>query len=401
MTHSLNTLTNTTERLELAYSKLGLREPFIAAVMTRVKREVTDSVPTAATNGTVCKYNPEFVAKQSDEQLFGLVLHESCHVVLMHMWRREGRDPALWNYANDAIINAYIRSRQYQLPHGGVNLGWVRDSHSSEEVYEKLKQNPPPPQPSKGKGKGDKSQGQGDEGSGDEDGDEQANSGGFDGTGDLEDAVDEATRTDMEATIVAAAQMAKECGHGSALIDRILENVGQPHVRWQDVLRSMLTESAASDYTYRRPARRFIGSGLYLPSLHCEAMGGLAVGFDTSGSMGPKECDQIAAELQAIVDDLQPAFVEVVYCDARVTHVERFERDEPLKLHPKGGGGTRFAPVFEHLADSDEHYVGLVYFSDMEGPLNDIPEPSFPTIWADIGRSHPQPPFGTRVDVPL
>lgn len=374
-----------TNRLDLAYSKLGLREPFIAAVMTRVKREVTEAIPTAATNGTVCKYNPDFMDKCNDEQLFGLVLHESCHVVLMHMWRRDGRDPALWNYANDAIINAYIRSRQYSLPDGGVDLSWVKDSHSSEEVYEKLKQE----QQKKRKGKG----------SGDGDGDSPA--GGFDGTGDLEDAVDEATRTDMEATIVAAAQMAKTCGHGSALIDRILSNVGTPKVAWQDVTRSMLTDKSAADYSYQRPSRRFIAGGLYLPSLRTDTLGGLAIGFDTSGSMGPRECNQIAAELQSIVDDLQPAFVEIVYCDSEVTHVERFERDDPLLLHPKGGGGTRFAPVFEHFAQTGEQYCGMIYFSDMMGYLEECEEPEFPVIWADIGRDHPAPPFGVRVEVTL
>ncbi len=375
-----------TQRLDLAYAKLGLREPFIAAVMTRVKREVTEAVPTAGTNGTVVKYNPNFMDKCNDEQLFGLVLHEACHVVLMHMWRREGRDPSLWNYANDAIINAYIRSRSYSLPDGGVNLSWVKDGDSSEEVYEKLKKEQQKQQSGKGKG-----QGQGDE----------ITAGGFDGSGDLEDALDEATKTDMEATIVAAAQMAKTCGHGSSLIDRILENVGTPKVAWQDVTRSMLTDKAAADYTYLRPSRRFIGSGLYLPSLHTDALGGLAIGFDTSGSMGPRECNQIAAEIQAIVDDLQPAFVEVVYCDSEVTHVERFERDDMLKLHPKGGGGTRFAPVFEHLAQTGEHYCGMIFFTDMEGYLEECEEPDFPVIWADIGRSHPTEPFGVRVEVAI
>ena len=380
-----------TTRLDLSYSKLGLREPFIAAVMTRVKREVTEAVPTAATNGTVVKYNPNFMDKWNDEQLFGLTLHESLHVVLMHMWRREGRDPSLWNYANDAIINAYIKSRGYQLPDGGVHLSWVTEAMSSEEVYDRLKKEQQEKQ--KQQGNGGKGQGDGDE--------DNAPAGGFDGTGDLEDAVDEATKTDMEATIVAAAQMAKACGHGSSIIDRILDSVGQSKVAWQDVTRSMLTEKAAADYTYQRPSRRFIGAGLYLPSLRTDALGGLAIGFDTSGSMGPHECNQIAAEVQAIVDDLCPAFVEVVYCDSRVTHVERFERDDPLKLHPKGGGGTRFQPVFEHLAQTGENYCGMIFFTDMEGCLDECEEPEFPVIWADIGRSHPREPFGIRVEVSI
>ena len=387
-------MTTHQERIDLAYSKLGLREPFIAAVMTRVKREINNTkVTTAGTNGTHCWYNSEFLDKQNDEQVFGLVLHEACHVVLMHMWRREGRDPSLWNYANDAIINAYIRSRGYSLPDGGVNVNWVRDEHSSEYVYEKLKKDPPPPQPS--------GAGQSGDGEGDDEGTPQPNAGGFDGKGDLEDAVDEATRADMEATIITSAKMAKECGHGSSLIDRVLDSVGKSTVRWQDVTRSMMTESAAADYTYLRLSRRFIGAGLYMPSLRTEALGGLCIGFDTSGSMGTSECNQIGAEVQAIVDDLQPAFVEVVYCDAIVTSVQRFERDELLQLKPTGGGGTRFKPVFDHMQESDEHYCGLIYFTDMEGNLSECNEPEFPVIWADIGRSHPDAPFGTRVEVTL
>jgi predicted metal-dependent peptidase len=380
-------MSNLSDRIDVAYSKLGLRESFIAAVMTRVKREISDKVSTAGTNGTWVRFNPAFCDPLTDEELFGLVLHEACHVVMMHMWRRESRDPSLWNYANDALINAYIRSRGWQLPKGGVDLRWVRESMSSEEVYAKLKENPPPPS--------------GGSGSGDGDGEGTPNAGGFDGKGDLEDAQDEATRVDMEATIVAAAKMAKECGQGSSMIDRILDNVGQPNVRWQDVTRSMMTESSAADYTYLRPSRRFIGSGLYMPSLRTDSLGGLAIGFDTSGSMGPKECNQIAAEIQAIVDDLQPSFVEVVYCDSSVTRIERFERDDKLELRPKGGGGTRFQPVFEHFENTGERYCGMIFFTDMEGDLAECEEPAYPVIWADIGYSHPREPFGTRVTVAL
>jgi predicted metal-dependent peptidase len=383
-------MSNFQERIDLAFSKLGLREPFIAAVMTRVKREVSDKVPTAGTNGNWVRFNPTWCEPLTDEELFGLALHESCHVVLMHMWRREGRDPRIWNVANDALINAYIKSRGWQLPKGGVHLNWVKEEHSSEYVYNKLKEQQQQQQQSGG--------GSGDGEGGDDDG---IGGGGFDGQGDLEDAQDEATRVDMEATIMASAKMAKDCGQGSSLIDRVLENVGPPNVRWQDVLRSMMTESAAADYSYLRPSRRFIGSGLYLPSLRSDALGGLAIGFDTSGSMGQKECDQIAAELRAIVDDLQPAFVEVVYCDYDVTHTERFERDEVLALHPRGGGGTRFQPVFKHFAETGERYAGLIYFTDMEGNLAECEEPDMPVVWADIGYSHPQEPFGTRVAVPL
>jgi predicted metal-dependent peptidase len=232
-------------------------------------------------------------------------------------------------------------------------------------------------------------------------GEGKPNAGGFDGTGDIEDALDEATCLDMEATIGAAASMAKACGHGSSLIDRVLGELGQSHVSWQDETRAMLTESCRADYTYRRFSRRFLSSNLYMPSLHSDALGGLAIGFDTSGSMGQKECDQIAAELQEIIADLNPEFVEVVYCDYTVSTTQRFERDDPLILKPTGGGGTRFKPVFEHIEQSGQRYCGLIYFTDMEGNLEECDEPEYPVIWADIGTRHPTAPFGSHMRVPL
>lgn len=399
------------ERVEQAYSRLGMFDPFIAAVMTKVERKVMKEKFTAMTNGHVVVYSEQFLQPLTLEQIYGLVLHESMHVILMHMWFRGDRDPALWNYANDAIINCLIRERgrsgavSIDLPPGGVELSWVKPDMTSDEVYEKLRQNPPPQNgggKGKGKGKG-KGQAQGGSGSGDDgdDGDGGPNAGGFDGTGDLEDAPDEGRMADMQATIQAAAKMVRDCGQGSALIDRVLGGLKPPKVRWQDALRNMLTESARADYSYNRPSRRFLSSGLYLPSLHTPAMGGLLIGFDTSGSMGPEQCDQIASEIRAIADDLQPAFIEVVYCDYDVTRVEMFEREDMLQLKPLGGGGTRFQPVFEHAAKSGHHYAGMVYFTDMEGNLDECVEPEFPTLWANIGYREYAPPFGDALKVDL
>ena len=369
-------------RLETAYSKLGMREPFIAAVMTKVKREVSDKVSTAGTNGTWARYNPTFCDPLDNEELFGLVLHESCHVILQHMWRRDDRDPKLWNVANDAIINKYILDRGYKLPKGGVFLSWVKEEYDSDYVYNKLKREQ---EQSGGSGGGDE--------------DDEHGAGGFDGKGDLEDGDGNVSKTDMEATIATAAKMAKECGHGSAMVDRVLAAVGTSTVPWQDVLRSMLTDASAADYSYRRPSRRFIGRGVYLPSLRVDALGGLAVGFDTSGSMTDGDCAKIAAEITAIASDLNPAFVEVIYCDHSVSSVQRFEQGDAIELKPTGGGGTRFKPVFDHIAESDEHYAGIVYFTDMEGNLDECEEPELPTIWANIGYREYPAPFGTYVKV--
>lgn len=373
----------TEARIELAFSQLGLREPFIAAVMSRVKREISDSVPTASTNGAWVKFNPVWCGALDNEEFFGLVLHESCHVVLMHPWRREGRAPTTWNVANDALINQYVLSRGYKLPKGGVHIAWVKEDMDSETVYLRLKK-----EQEQKRAKG------GDPGEGEE-------AGGFDGTGDLEDVPDEASKLDMEATIAAAAQAARDCGHGTSMVDRVLASLGASKTPWQDITRAMMSESAMVDYSYRRPSRRFIGENMYMPSLQGEKMGALAVGFDVSGSIGKDDCDRIAADIRAIVGDLCPSKVIIVYCADRVTGTQVFDEGDELVIKPVGTGGTRFKPVFDKLAQMDERLCGLIYFTDLEGPLAECEEPEYPVVWADFGRSHPAVPFGFRADVIL
>lgn len=368
---------DTKQRIDLAYSKLGLKEPFIAAVMTRLPREIGDRVPTAATDGKRVWFNPDFVAQCDDAQLFGLVLHESMHVILEHMWRRGDRDPQLWNYANDALINAYIRKRGYKLPDGGVDVPWVRDNMDSEEVYRRLKED----EPEGGYG-----------------------GGGFDGQGDLEDAPDGATRADIQATIKAAAEMAKAAGQlpggEDGMFGKMLRSLGKPHVDWRTELRAMMTASARNDYSYRRPNRRFIGSGLYLPSLHDEGLGEIVVAIDTSGSMSDKELQQIANELTHIAEDLRPECIHVVYCDTRVAGNEIFQMGDDIELKLLGGGGTRFKPVFDFVAEQPVQPAGLIYFTDMYGDLDECEAPEYPVIWANTGHKKDHNiPFGVMTHV--
>lgn len=387
------------DRLGDIASRMTMREPFIAGMFCSRPRYVTeagDPISTAATNGAWFKFNRVFCDPLTNEQLFGLCLHEALHVIFMHMWRREGRDPACWNVANDGIINHIIAGKGYELPSGGVSIGWVRDTMSSEEVYAKLMQEMKPDDGDDGDGDGDS------HGSGKGMAHPRHGKGGFDGTGDLEDAPNEATSIDMEAQIKAMAKMAKACGDGSVIIDRILGGELTPQVHWTEVTRQMMTSASRNDFTYSRVNRRHLANGVYLPALHSENMGGLAVGYDTSGSMGQRECDAAATELSAIITDCRPDWVEVAYCDTKISSTQRFYQDEPFALKPTGGGGTEFKPVFDYFLDKGEPLAGMIYFTDLEGDLFACPDPQCPVIWAYTGHRDPSDfrvPFGVVVRV--
>ena len=50
---------------------------------------------------------------------------------------------------------------------------------------------------------------------------------------------------------------------------------------------------------------------------------------------------------------------------------------------PLGGGGTRFEPVFDHIAADTEHDTPecLIYLTDGLGSFPDR-EPDYPVLWA-------------------
>jgi predicted metal-dependent peptidase len=377
------------KRLDLAAARMTIMEPFIAAVMTKLPRRVVPT-GTAWTDGSQLAFSSTFCDPLNDDELFGLMLHEAMHVVLMHMWRRDHRDPRLFNQACDAVINRYIRSKNYKLPAGGVDYSWVTDAMDAEEVYAKLAQDPPPPSSGGSSGNSDA-----------QPGDEDAHGlGSWGDKGDMRDATDQAQEADVRASIMTAAKMAKACGDKSALVERILGGGLESTVHWSDEVRAILTSSSRDDFTFARVNRRMLASGIYLPAMHSPAMDGLVIGFDTSGSVGVREANQIAAEIRAVVEDLNPAWVEVVYCDSQIAGVQRFERGEDLKLEVMGGGGTRFKPVFDRIEERGEPIAALIYFTDMLGPLMEIPTPSYPVVWANVyGRMGSEIPFGKEVRV--
>lgn len=361
--------TNTLEkRVGTMVARMTLREPFIAAVVAKLPRKFQEA-GTAWTNGREIGFGSGFCDELDDGELFFVVAHEAMHVVLMHMWRRNGRNPKLWNVATDAVINRTLMNRGYIMPAGGVNIRWVTEDMSADEVYRKLMENP-----------------------------EEQDAGGWDGEGDIEDAPDQSDAADMEAAITTAARMARAAGDNSALVARILGGELSPSVSWTDVLRHVMTSASREDYTYRRFDRRMMPQGVYMPSLYSEALGGLVIGVDTSGSVSGAELNQIAGEISSIMEDCNPAWIEVVYCDSAVASTQRFEAGEPLALSPMGGGGTRFKPVFDYANALQDKVAALVYLTDLYGNLRECEEPEYPVVWA-VTSDKTGVPFGVEARV--
>lgn len=139
--------------IESIKRKMLVKYPFFGSVVANVDYKANKSVPTAGTDGKVIHYNPDFLSKLSvDEQTF-IFAHEVCHIAFNHILRSEGKDPAIWNTATDAVINAFLKRDGLKMVEGGVDMADAIN-YDAEQLYEKLLQE----KQQQGQGQGNQSQ---------------------------------------------------------------------------------------------------------------------------------------------------------------------------------------------------------------------------------------------------
>ena len=82
--------------------------------------------PTMGTDGFRLFFHPEWVKELPEEQLKGVIAHEVAHVVLLHLTRRQSREPIRWNVAcvtGDTLVTMADGS-----------LKPIKDIQSGEEI---------------------------------------------------------------------------------------------------------------------------------------------------------------------------------------------------------------------------------------------------------------------------
>lgn len=402
-------------RLQKARIGLILDAPFFGSLITRLDMIEDEKVPTFCTNGVNIRYSPKFLATLTDEEVKGVLAHEVAHCALGHLWRMDSRHPLKWNVATDYAINQLLddyaqECRQrgqavpWTLPKGGL-LDKSLGDKSSEEIYRLL----PEVQeimlklpagggascgefekpPSEGKGKGN--------GNGDKDG--KGGGSGADGDEKGPAGAESGLEADWQIATVQAATVAKMQGNCPASIQRLIDEIVNPKVPWREVLREFIRRRARDDYSFRKPNRRYLQQGVILPGMYSERMGPLVCAVDTSGSIDAHTLAEFQAEIQCALDECLPERVEVVVCDAAVHVVQTFEPGEKVRIDAKGGGGTDFRPVFEHIAKNhDEDPTALIYLTDLYGSFP-ASAPSYPVLWAALGHGNQKPPFGELVAI--
>lgn len=380
-------------RLQKAKISLMRSDKFalFSGILMVGRTSVDDDVPTACTNGRDEKYGRGFVNKLKDPELAFVVMHEGMHKAYRHLttWRKlYDENRSLANMACDYVINLQLKDldpeeRIIAMPvyregeHKGKRIGLVDEKYrgmNAKQVFDLLKE-----EQEQGGGKG----------SGDGEGFDEHDWGGAEELTEAEKIklakdVDQAMRQGMMAH-------QKLVGKGTGGISRELEDLLNPKVDWREALREFVkaTCRAKDTSSWRRVNRRFLSTGVYMPSMIGEKVGHLVVAVDTSGSVGQQELAEFLAEVKGIAEEVNPDKVDLIYWDGAVAAHEQYEGGAVANIvsstKPAGGGGTSPSCVSTYLKEHKIEPECVVMLTDGYVGNDWGNEWTAPVLWVIVG----------------
>jgi predicted metal-dependent peptidase len=359
-------------------------------------------IQTAATDGKNEFYNRAFVDSMRDAELRFLVLHEIYHKLYRHLttWRwMYDADARIANMACDYVINVQLvddnKADKFATMTGPLTIGCYDDKYrgwDSARVFRDLQQK----QEEQGGGQG-QGQGQGQPGDAGDSFDDHM----WDEAQEMSAEEQQALAREIDEAVRQGAMAAGKLGTGG---DRDFGDLLQPQQDWREVLREFVqTTCTGSDYSsWRRPNRRYLSAGMYMPSGISEQIGEIVIAPDMSGSIGAREIQRMLSEVKGIAETVHPEAVRLLYWDTKICADERYEAHELDTLvnttKPAGGGGTMIECVPDHMRAERINAQCAVVFTDgyLGGGWGDWP---CPVLWVIVDNKRCNAPFGTTVHV--
>jgi predicted metal-dependent peptidase len=410
------------------YKMMNPRCREVMAVFTDMGKGVV-----AATDGLYVMINPEeFFAYKLKERVFILaheVVHAICnHPIQMFNCRRANKmsfsdgtslpfSSDLWQVAADYVINAILASSNigalpglekvnidpwYHANKAGNATGVPDISHkdSVPDAYRKLWKDMPC---NGGSGK------HGIDGK----------PGGLSGTGSFDQLLDpgkgegkqadaakqQRSEHEWKTAVAAAMESARLQGKLPGAMQDVFTEVLEPKVSWQEYIHGWARRKmGGGSYNFQRPDRRLISRQpcIYAPSRSGFGADHVVIGVDTSGSIGKQEVNMFFAEMSGVLEDVHPANLWVMWCDAYVHRVDRVEDMSDLQAMYEAGvpgrGGTSFVPVFEKIKEMNIKPDALLYLTDGYGTFPS--DPGYHVLWGSIALTPEGYPFGEVVMIP-
>lgn len=376
--------------LDKIINRLFLTEPFFGYLLLKLKVIENTNISTMRTNGIRLEYAPAFVKSLTDEHVTGVLIHELMHCVFKHPIRGMGHIMEISQYAADYVINDYIQNQtDFELPQPYLYSDRFQNM-SYEEVY-KILCDECDEQPNPDLSKVSEELGEFEPNDGDVLVDEEDDSG---------VSLDDYWDTNVQEAANVVKQVTK--GGLTPAAELIIKSVKPAQLPWERLLFRFVDANVRNVTSWKRPNRRFIAQGIYLPSKYSDSLESLLVAIDSSCSVNELQFEHMTAEINKILLKVKPKKLTVMQCDSIVQRVETFQpADYPIQMSITGRGWTQFNPVFEYIEEQQLHPNCMVYFTDLEGDF-DFPVPRYPVLWINTSPSNELvAPFGETIRIKI
>lgn len=396
---------------------------FLGTLALRLKVVPCTWLPTAGTDGYHLYYNPDFIDRLDIDETKFVVAHEVMHCVYEHFLRRNGRDPVMWNYAGDYVINLELDDLKIgKMPSGEkfYNEEWRKENPEkakelgekplglidqkyrgmgSEEVFALLEQDA-----KNGKSPDGNSFDihiePGGAGGSEGDGDETGKNGPIPLTKEQVDSLpDELRRAILDAAKVAESTPGS-AGKMPGGVKRLIEEWTDSQMDWRELISATIQSVIRSEYTWERQSRKSIYGGFYLPGMLNDMEINVHCAVDTSGSMSEQMLRDLLGEVKGIMEQFA-AFTLTVWCfDTETYKVHEYTPDTIDELDDfeiEGFGGTMFECNWEMMKEREMVPDQLIVFTDGYpcGTWGD--EDYCETLFVIHGDKSIKAPFGTSV----
>ena len=416
------------QRVERAHIQLMQSPRFcqFAGVFMVGKVTVSDTHPSASTNGRDVTYGREFVSMLSDKALGFLIVHEAMHKAYRHMtiWADIAKiNRKVANYAMDYVINLQIRDadpyeEDVSMPRkaNGELLGLYDERFrgmDTKQVFNILmEEGGSGGTEGEGEGDGDETEGQGGNGhsSGQNDGgsscpDQSFDEHDWDDAKDMSEEEKEELSREIDSALREGAMLA---GRMKGNVNRDIDQLLHPKVDWREALRDFikLATKGGDQSTWRRPNRRFLGVDIVMPTTQSQKAEMFVLGIDTSGSIGGYALAQFLGEVKSICDEVAPERIELLYWDSHVARRETYLGSDVAKItdvtRPAGGGGTQPGCVPEYMIKEQIEPQCVImltdgyFYGDGCGNWAGV---NAPVLWCVYGNNRFNPTVGQSVMV--
>jgi predicted metal-dependent peptidase len=291
--------------------------------------------------------NPTMFGKYPVNERIGILAHEVCHIIFLHLSRIHERNPKLWNFATDLAINQMIKDipkdgldyKKFKLPKGltaeqyyALLLDMAEDQKQEMEKQGTLDDHT-------GWGEGDGSE------------DSKMS----------QEISAEMTKKITEDIMENARQ--KTRGLNSPAIESLLDIIfAKEKLNWKRLIRNAFSNKRVSKVeTIKRRNRRFPGRS-DVNGYKKNYSSNVVALLDVSGSVSDDFIEEALTEVNGIAKKTS-ADIKIIQVDTQVHSIEKFVKNNP-NFKRRASGGTHLYPGVEYIKQHKVPCDTLVVFTD-------------------------------------